>query len=505
MKNQYWRYGIAILLSLTVSSAFAQATSSQYGPDGYPLYPKSIMTKDSNPTLVAKGEYLVKAGDCMACHTDTPHKGVPFAGGLGINTPFGTLFTPNITPDKKTGIGDWTQAQFLKAMKEGVAPNGSNYYPAFPYTYFNKVSDSDLVAIYAYLRTLPPVQRTNTPNEMIWPFSIRFMQWGWKVLFFEWHKGVYQYNSKETAQWNRGAYLVQGLGHCAMCHTPLFLGSAERKHLLTGGFVGGYYAPDITGHGLGDASVQDIVNVFKKDEMLRGAGKVQGPMEEVNHDSLRYLKDSDLEAIAVYLKTVKSSEPKKAAASIGPNTGKDIYEDHCAVCHGAGAAGAPKLGDSNAWAPRIAQGINVLYQHALNGYNSMPMKGTCISCSNAQIEAAVDYLVTNSKPGAVSFAPKSTVPTQPALTIADGKQIYAQHCAVCHDAGVNGAQKLGDQLAWAPLIKQNIDVLFEHAIRGYKNMPAKGGCKTCTDAQVIAATKYMAQQGAGKNSNYSLW
>lgn len=504
--KSYLRYGLTVLLLTCALPSFAD-NSAYYGSDGYPIYPKPIITKHSDSALIAKGEYLAKAGDCMACHTDTRQRGIPFAGGLGISTPFGTIYSPNLTPDKETGIGNWTDADFIKAMHEGISPEGKNYYPAFPYNYFNKIQDEDLIAIKAYLNSIPPVKRQNTPNEMFFPFNIRFLQWGWKVMFFEFHKGRYQYDNTQTAEWNRGAYLVQTYGHCAMCHSPLnILGSVRDKYKLTGGFVDGFYAPDITAHGLGNASIQDVMDVFKKDQMLRGAGQVQGPMKEVNHDSLRYLTDADLKAMVVYLKTVQNKPATTASNdAIGPNTGHDIYEDHCAVCHATGAANAPKFGDANDWTPRIAQGIDVLYQHAINGYNSMPMKGTCVTCSNAEVKAAVDYLVNNSKPGAVSNAPKSTVPTQAPLTMADGKMVYEQHCAVCHATGKDGAQKLGDQAVWAPLLKQNLDVLFEHVIFGYKAMPAKGGCATCSNAELIAATKYMAQQSAGGNSNYSLW
>jgi cytochrome c5 len=314
-------------------------------------------------------------------------------------------------------------------------------------------------------------------------------------LFFEWHKGAYQYNSAESVQWNRGAYLVQGLGHCAMCHSPLnLLGAVKSGQALTGGFVDGYYAPDITSRGLSGVSIDDVVNVFLNSEMLHGAGKVQGPMAEVNYNSLGHLNRSDLTAIAVYLKSVPNNTPLRAVTEkIGPGTGQDIYENHCAVCHNVGAAGAPKLGDAKAWQPRISQGMEVILGHALNGYNSMPPKGACISCSDDEIKAAVEYLVDKSKAGAGSSAPKSTVPTQSPLTLADGKRVYEMHCAVCH---AKGKFKFNSD--------QNMDILFGKAITGHKNISGGNNCLACSDAEIIAATKYMAQQSQS-GSNYSLW
>ena len=392
-------------------------------------------------------------------------------------------------------------------MQQGLNPQYENYFPVFPYPDFSHVSTEDLLAIKAYLFSIPPVYRPNTPNDVIWPFGWRFFQWGWKILFFEWHKGEYQNNPRQSAEWNRGAYLVQGLGHCEMCHSPLnLLGAVERKYALTGGFVGGYYAPDITESGLGNATVQDVMDVFQKDEMLRGAGKVQGPMYEVNYLSLHYLTPQDLQAIAVYLKSVPTKPPMQASSGkIDANTGHDIYEDHCAVCHDSGAAGAPKRGDVSAWQPRIAQGLAVLFTHALNGYNSMPPKGACMACSDDQIKAAVEYLVDQSKPGAAQASKlKLTVSSETPLTMQQGQQIYQMHCSVCHAQGKNGAPALGDKTAWQPILKHGLGNAFNQAIHGHQKIGGNN-CQACTNGEIIAATKYMAQQGASTSSNYTLW
>jgi cytochrome c5 len=494
----------ALILSLLFPAFLAAAANVEPSAVDYPPYPKVHYGAGKNADLIRRGEYLAKAGDCIACHTDTKNHGIPFAGGLGIDTPFGTFYSPNITPDKATGIGQWSDADFISAMRKGVTPHGSYYFPVFPYPAFTKINDADLLAIKAYLFSLTPIAKENKKPGVPWPLSWRFLQLGWRILFF--HEGAYQNDPTQSAQWNRGAYLVQGLGHCGMCHTPLnMLGAEKKKQFLTGGFIGGYYAPDITSQGLKDASVDDIVNVFVKGEMLKGAGKVQGPMEEVNRDSLQYLDRADLYAIATYLKTVKSEEPVKSSTGpVKPGAGKKIYTSNCAVCHNTGAAGAPKLGDIDAWKPRVQQGMPLVYQHAINGFNSMPPKGTCMSCSEDEVKAAVQYLVAQSQPGAAGAEKAPTAIAAPPLpTLADGKRIYTTTCSVCHAQGLLGAPKLGDAAAWSPRLKQNIDVLFTHTIQGYNSMPPRGTCVSCTDAELQAAVKYMAQQSS--HGDYSLW
>lgn len=476
-------------------------TKNKLGGVEYPPYPKVNYGTGLRAELIHRGEYLAKAGDCIACHTDTQSNGPVFAGGLGIKTPFGTFYSPNITSDKKTGLGNWSNNDFIRAMREGIAPNGSYYFPVFPYQYFTKLSDDDLVAIKAYLFSLPPVEKENRKLDVPWPFSWRFLQLGWRILFFK--EGVYAYEANHTSVWNRGAYLVEGLGHCSMCHTPMnFLGAPKQAYFLTGGVVDGYLAPDITSFGLKGATPQEVEDVFTQEKMI-GGGEVAGPMAEVDHDSLKYLSNKDLFAISVYLKTVKSKEPKVETVS-GPGAGKKVYEAHCAVCHGTGAAGAPKIGDTTAWDPRIKQGMDVLFTHAIKGFNAMPAKGMCQTCTDDEIKAAVQYLADQSKPGAAGAAaapPMIAPPPQP--TLADGKRIYEDTCSVCHAKGLLGAPKLRDKAVWAPLIKQNMDVLFTHTIHGYKRMPPRGTCISCTNAELQAAVKYMVQESS--DGDYSLW
>ena len=171
---------------------------------GYPVYPQSTAAAGAaDADAIERGEYLVKTGDCIACHTNQGERGAAFAGGLEIDTPFGSLYSPNITPDKETGIGAWSDDDFVTAMRDGIAPDGSYYFPVFPYPYFNKLSRDDILAMRAYLMSIPPIKRENKPEEMIWPFSIRFLQLGWRLLFFEFSKGSVKASTKPAPKSRR--------------------------------------------------------------------------------------------------------------------------------------------------------------------------------------------------------------------------------------------------------------------------------------------------------------
>lgn len=367
----------------------------------YPAYP-ATNAPEGQEELVKKGEYLAKMGDCIACHTNSKAKTAPYAGGLAIETPFGTFYSPNITPDKETGIGNWTEEDFKRALKEGRDPAGRNYFPVFPYIYFSKMSDEDIHALYVYFMSLPPVHLEN--KKLPFPFNVpgsRLSLWGWNLLFFFPTQGPVEYDATQSAQWNRGKYIVDGLGHCSMCHTPLnFAGSPKQRYYLTGGFVDGYWAPNITKLGLASASHSEVVDVFKKDQLINNAGPVAGPMAEVNHDSLRYLTDADMMAIATYIKTVESEEPLGLPASDEkPNLerGRLVYNTACYICHQNGEMSAPLIGDAANWYKRLQDsGLTGLYRHAIDGFNSMAPKGACVTCSDNDIISAVDYLLDES-------------------------------------------------------------------------------------------------------------
>lgn len=498
----------ALFLALTgVYGVVSYAADS--GAEQYAQYPKINYGAGDKAKQLKRGEYLVKMGDCIACHTEPGGK--PFAGGLAFDTPFGTLYSPNITPDKQTGIGNWTDSQFKIAVHKGISPDSLYFFPAFPFPYYNKLTDQDVADIRAYLNAIPAVSKPQHENHMMFPFNIRLLQLGWRLMFFEFQKtGPYQPDSHHDAAWNRGAYLVLSLGHCDMCHTPsyyllskkLVLGAPIRKYHLAGGFVNGFYAPDITSDRMKNVSVSQLTDVFLHNKLLEG-GEVQGPMREANADSFKYLTPEDIEAIHAYLVTVKSAKPPKENLGTGLEAGKKVYEQYCAACHGTGAGGAPKLGDATAWEPLAKLGLPTLYDNAIHGIRGMPPKGTCASCSDTDIQNAVEYIV-NQSTGANAQAAAPAAPPPQQLTIADGKNIYEQYCQACHNGSYPGAPKVGDKAAWAPLINKGMDVLILNSVHGIGNMPPNGSCTQCSTAEIKAAVKYMVSQSATEG-NYQLW
>lgn len=312
----------------------------------------SVAAGPDNYVDIARGKALVIAGDCVACHTAP--RGQPFAGGLSLQTPFGAIVAPNITPDNTTGIGSWSADDFARAMHEGRRPGGAYLYPAFPYPYYTKVTRSDLDAIYAYLRTLPPVENRVDRDTLPFPFNIRPLMAGWNMLFFK--AGSFEPDPARSAEFNRGAYLVDGLGHCGACHTPFnAFGAARSDKYLEGNQIDNWTAPNITDDarvGLGKWSVDDIVQYLKTGQ--NGFSLASGPMKDVVENSTSKMPASDLKAIAVYLKQRGASGPPAstplAAADPRMQAGEAVFVDTCAACHmrsGAGVAHLfPKLAGS---------------------------------------------------------------------------------------------------------------------------------------------------------------
>jgi mono/diheme cytochrome c family protein len=276
------RHQIATALAMTLSIAAGSAAADE--------------------DTVARGSYLVRAGGCFSCHTAPD--GSPLAGGRALATPFGTFFSPNITPDPETGIGRWTDAQFRRALREGVRPDGANYFPVFPYPSFTGISDDDALAIKAYLFSLRPVHQSNRRHDVAFPFSWRFLQNGWKLLFFE--RGPFRPAAGQTDAYNRGAYLVTALAHCGECHTPRnFLGAVDTGSRLAGTPDGpdGQPVPNITPDpvtGIGGWDKSDLVTLFKTG-ITPEQNKVKEAMREVIEDGIKKLSDADLDAIADYV------------------------------------------------------------------------------------------------------------------------------------------------------------------------------------------------------------
>ncbi|SAK92453.1 cytochrome c, class I [Caballeronia hypogeia] len=296
---------------------------------------------------LAQGEYLVRAGGCVTCHTADAAR--PFAGGKPIATPFGDVYAPNLTSDRATGIGAWTDAQFIRAMREGVGRNGERLYPAFPYTAYTLLSDDDLLAMRAYLATVPPVRATTPRNTLSFPFDQRWLMPLWNLVNFT--PGRFVPDPSKSAEWNRGAYLVEGLGHCGECHTPRnWLGGLKSGARLAGADVAGWRAGNLTADrvaGIG-AWRDDELTRFLSTGAAPGRAHALGPMAEVVAASTQYLTPADQRAIVVYLRTVSAVPVQNARVrtSFGQASRVDVtsldasgdgarlYAAACASCHG---------------------------------------------------------------------------------------------------------------------------------------------------------------------------
>lgn len=287
---------------------------------------------------VARGRYLAIAGDCVACHTAEGE--APFSGGRAINTPFGVIYSSNLT----TGIGSYTPDTFWRALREGKDDDGSNLYPAFPYNYFTRISRADSDALYAFLKTVPPVRRKPPANKLPFPLNLRFMISGWNLLFFK--PAGWTPRTDRSPLWNRGSYLVEVLGHCGACHTPKnILGADKEGQALQGGLLDNWFAPNLTGQprfGLGGWSEDDIVRYLKTGRNDRA--HATGPMGEVVTDSTALMADSDLRAMATYLKSLPNGGDVPPVAAPDPRAmqaGAAIYFDTCTGCHRDGGVGVP--------------------------------------------------------------------------------------------------------------------------------------------------------------------
>jgi mono/diheme cytochrome c family protein len=331
-------------------------------------------------TQIERGRYLTVAGDCAACHT-LPGSGHELAGGRAIETPFGQLLAPNITPDPQTGIGAWTDDEFVNALTRGTGRNGVRLYPAMPYTYYTKLTREDALAIRAYLNTIPAVYNPVDANQLPFPFDIRASMLVWDRLFFA--PGTFQPNPNKSAEWNRGAYLAEGLTHCGMCHTAKnFLGGDRTDQSLRGYALQGWFAPDITNdarRGLGGWSVDEIVEYLKTGHNNTSAAT--GLMSEMVHLSTSQMTDADLKAIAVYLKDQPAGGGGDAAPTVKADDkvmrmGAAIYADECSGCHAPNGKGAAGLFPSLNGSP-VVQQINpaTLLHVVLRGARSASTAG----------------------------------------------------------------------------------------------------------------------------------
>lgn len=324
-------------------------------------------------TRIERGRYLATVGDCTACHRGPMGD---YAGGRPIETPFGNIMTPNITPDEETGLGRWTEDEFARALHQGIDREGNRLYPAFPYPWYTRVSREDVDAIFAFLRTLPPVKYRPPESDLPFPLNIRASVRAWNLLNFE--AGRFQPDPRKDAEWNRGAYLVEGLGHCGACHTPRnFMGGDESGAAYRGGPLQGWYAPNLTNDqrfGLGSWSVEEIVTYLRTGHNERGAAS--GPMAEAVDQSTSRMTQPDLRAIAVYLKSLPPNTPSAATplAAEEPRMrrGQALYVDNCSACHKQDGGGIEYLFPRLAGSQVVQQpGPDTLTRIVLSGVRSV--------------------------------------------------------------------------------------------------------------------------------------
>jgi len=332
-----------LLLALGVLAALAMALVAWLNVRGEDALTGSADDFAATPEQVARGAYLARAGNCAACHTD--RGGAAYAGGKGIATPFGTVYASNLTPDTKTGIGKWSAAQFWRALHNGRSADGRLLYPAFPYPNFTEITRADADALFAFLRSQVPVAQADRAHALRFPYNLQASLAVWRALFFT--PGVYEPQVERSQQWNRGAYLVRALGHCAACHSPRNAFGATRDSLeLSGGLIPlqNWYAPSLSSGaeaGVAEWSNADVAALFKTGFTPRGAAL--GPMAEVVYRSTQYLSDADIAAMTVFLKSLPQTPAHAAAApAIGKEAfahGAALYKDRCASCHGANGEG----------------------------------------------------------------------------------------------------------------------------------------------------------------------
>jgi len=360
--------------------------------------------------IVRRGEYLARAADCLVCHTAPG--GADYAGGLAFPLPFGTLYSTNITADKDTGIGNYTDQEFLNAVQRGIRADGARLYPAMPYTSYTFMSDNDALAIKAYLLSLPAARAQNPPDTLQFPFNQR-----WGMVFWSWAFNPdtrFAPNSAKSAEWNRGAYIAEALAHCGECHTPRNLAFAlDNWRKFAGAVAAGWRAYDITSDkntGIGSWSDEEVFAYLAKGHAM-GRGTASGPMGEAVDHSFSQMEPADIRALVIYLRSipaVASSEPAtiappapaspKAGGGVANSLGRKVFEQACASCHSwtgvsalspfATISGSRSVNDPNA--TNVAQIVISGTRRSVPGAMSMPAFGS--TYSDAEIAAVANYV-----------------------------------------------------------------------------------------------------------------
>jgi mono/diheme cytochrome c family protein len=386
----------AIILAMTLATCVDAAA-----PDS----PASIAPSPDSQAFgqIEQGRYLTVVADCAACHTAAG--GAPFAGGRPIETPFGVIVSPNITPERETGISAWSDDEFLRALQQGIGHDGKHLYPAMPYQYYTRATPADLLAIRAWLATIPAVRNKVVSNTLPFPLDIRGAMIAWDALFFT--PGPFKPDRRKSAEWNRGAYLVTGLEHCGACHTPKnALGADDQDRALQGARLQGWFAPNITDdrrRGIGTWSLDDVVDYLRTGH--NAAAAASGPMGEEVSLSSAAMSPADLRAMAVYLKDQPGQPDTQAPLADSDarmHAGAAIYADECSACHAPDGAGVAGLFPTLAGAPAVqSREPTSLVRVVLRGAKSvatapaptgaaMPAFGWMLS--DAQVAAVTTYV-----------------------------------------------------------------------------------------------------------------
>ena len=429
--------------------------------------------KESSWSQIARGRYLVRVGDCDACHT--PEGGQYLAGGKAVPTPFGTVYSANITPDKVTGIGAWNRDQFIRAFRKGLDAEGHNLYPAFPYPSFTKVRTEDIIAIWTYLNSIIAVRNPVRSPDLQWPLGWRQLMSVWKGHYFK--PGVYQPDPDKSAVWNQGAYLVQGLGHCGSCHTPRnALGAADEEHPLAGYRLQGWYASNLTGNrktGLGDWSRDDIVTYLHTG--AQGDHIAAGLMREVIEKSTQHMKPSDLYAIATYLKDLPGSEQESGSGESGKGSQPaDRDQDSDPGQHPGMArdqvAGEPAQTQKEA--------------DSADANADQMAKASAATADNGQRRAGGKRQGSEQSPSR-------------------GRMLYVDNCTGCHGFDGDGIRKTFPGLGHSPIVQAEDPASLIHVVlRGSQepstvprpnNLAMPGFAWKFTDEQVAELLTYIRQ------------
>ncbi len=445
---------LVLLLGAALASRVATADDTQD-------YPAASLTAPTDPAaLIARGKYLTDAADCMPCHSGPNH--APFSGGLVLNTPFGGLASPNITPDPTTGIGKWTDADFYNALHYGESP-GHSYlifpkylYPAMPFTSYTKLSYADVMAIKAYIFSLAPVNAAPTENTLAFPFSQRPVLLGWRILFFR--SGPMKMDASWDDHMKNGAYLTEALGHCGECHTPRnIMSGLIASEAYAGAPIDAYFAPNISSdktYGVGGWSQADLVAYLYNDGNMT-KGSAYGPMGEVVKYSLSLLPQSDSVDIANYLQTqtAPQSVPPTGAAADAPTSvalGATVYAANCAGCHGQAGGGRKPI------IPNLAGNDSVMASQPFNVIGAVlsglppwkigpAMPAFAASLSDTQIAAVTNYVRTNFGNNSTANAtPKDVMRLRGIATVQKMADMQSDQFGCPHISGAGGATTVAD-------------------------------------------------------------